>query len=77
MGSLSPVYMPRSMKPEHVTMFVAQDGSTCATNTARKTPHQRHQLDHTIHRTKLRSVDFTAAAKDRSSLRSVDASEAC
>ena len=68
-------FCPRSVTPyaRSRNFQLAHDGSSLVTNAARKTPPQSHQLNHTIHRAKLRSVDFTAAAKDRSSLRSVDA----
>jgi hypothetical protein len=46
------------------------------TNAVRKKPPQRHQLDHTIHRAKLRSVEITAAVKENSFVRSVDATAA-
>jgi len=42
-------------------------------NAARKKPPQRYQLDHTIHQAQLRSVDFTAAAKDNFFPPAVDA----
>jgi hypothetical protein len=42
-------------------------------NAARKKPAQRHQLDHTIHRAKLRSVDSTAASLHQNDPRAVDA----